>query len=202
MPFREMSINKLAVIFLAVFISLLSGCASITGTSSQSVSLQTREKTGAEVAGASCELTNNKGKWFVTTPGSVVIHKSNDDMQVICKKENSENGRAAVVSDTKGAMFGNILFGGGIGAVIDHNTGAAYEYPTVIDIVMGDFKKIETPKNLATQQNNNPSLQFASTPTTSTQSNDDKLKELKRLSDAGLISNEAYLEQQRAILSK
>jgi hypothetical protein len=151
---QGMPFNKLTVIFAAALITLLSGCASITGSPNQSVSVQTRDKTGAEVIGASCELTNNKGKWFVTTPGSVGIHRSNDDMQVLCKKDNFENGRAAVVSDTKGSMFGNILLGGGIGAIVDHNNGSAYEYPTVIDLVMGDFKKIETPKNPTNQQAN------------------------------------------------
>lgn len=34
------------------------------------------------------------------------------------------------------------------------------------------------------------------------QTAEEKLRELKRLNDAGLISNEVYLEQQRAILSK
>ena len=34
------------------------------------------------------------------------------------------------------------------------------------------------------------------------QTTEEKLKELKRLNDAGLISKEVYLEQQRAILSK
>jgi hypothetical protein len=34
------------------------------------------------------------------------------------------------------------------------------------------------------------------------QSTEDKLKELKRLRDAGLISNEVYLEQQKAILGR
>lgn len=131
---------------LASMVMLSTGCSSITGTTGQSVSLQTRDKTGAEVPGAACELTNNKGKWFVTTPGSVQIRRSNDDMLVQCTKTGQETGQASVVSDTKGSMFGNIIFGGGIGAVIDHNTGSAYEYPTLIQVVMGLVTKVETPK--------------------------------------------------------
>jgi predicted lipid-binding transport protein (Tim44 family) len=131
---------------LASMIMLSTGCSSITGTTGQSVSLQTRDKAGAEVPGAACELTNNKGKWFVTTPGSVQIRRSNDDMLVQCTKTGHETGQASVVSDTKGSMFGNIIFGGGIGAVVDHNTGAAYEYPTLIQVVMGLVTKVETPK--------------------------------------------------------
>lgn len=131
--------------------ALTSGCASITGTTNQSISVQTREREGKEAPGAACELSNNKGKWFVTSPGSVTVTRSNDDMQVLCNKQGSEPGRASVVSATKGAMFGNILFGGGIGAIVDHNSGAAYEYPAFIQVLMGTFTKIEAPKTPAEQ---------------------------------------------------
>lgn len=147
--------KKLLLVFCALALPFIAtGCASVTGSPNQSISIQTREQAGIEVAGASCELTNDEGKWFVTTPGSVSIHRSNKDLQVSCKKSGFEPGRAAVVSDTKGAMFGNIILGGGIGAIIDHNNGSAYEYPTVIDILMGSFTKIESPKNRSSQQSN------------------------------------------------
>ena len=143
----------LLVVYALALPFIATGCASVTGSPNQSVSVQTREQAGVDVVGASCELTNDEGKWFVTTPGSVSIHRSNKDLQVSCKKNGFEPGRAAVVSDTKGAMFGNIILGGGIGAIVDHNNGSAYEYPTVIDILMGSFTKIETPKNQSSQQN-------------------------------------------------
>jgi hypothetical protein len=92
-----------AICFPAV---LSSGCASITGTSNQSVSVQTREQGGGEVTNANCELTNNKGRWFVTSPGSVMIHRSNDDMQVLCNKVGFEPGRAAVVPKSKDRCSG------------------------------------------------------------------------------------------------
>ncbi len=34
-------------------------------------------------------------------------------------------------------MYGNILIGGGIGALIDHNKGVAYNYPDDLPVVMG-----------------------------------------------------------------
>lgn len=116
--------------------ALLSGCASVTGSTTQSVSVQTREMEIGELRGAVCELANSKGRWFVTTPGSVMIHRSNDDMQVYCSKAGYETGRTSVVSATKAEMFGNILVGGVIGAVIDHNSGSGYEYPGFIQVLM------------------------------------------------------------------
>jgi len=137
------NVRLLNAIALGVMV-LLTGCASITGTTGQNVSVETRTKDGKTVIGAACELTNSKGKWFVTTPGSVGIRRSNDDMLIICTKEGFEPGRANAISDTKGSMFGNIIFGGGIGAIIDHNQGTAYEYPTLLQIILGAVTKIET----------------------------------------------------------
>jgi hypothetical protein len=34
-------------------------------------------------------------------------------------------------------LAGNIIFGGGIGAIIDHNKGTAYTYPSWIQLVFG-----------------------------------------------------------------
>lgn len=181
---------------------IATGCASVTGSPNQSVSVQARELAGVDVVGASCELTNDEGKWFVTTPGSVSIHRSNKDLQVSCKKSGFEPGQAAVASKTKASMFGNILLGGGVGAIIDHNTGSAYEYPTVIDILMGSFTKIETTKNQAKLQNDSQHSMVAAAQITSIQPNEEKLKELKQLHDAGLISKEVYLDRQKEILSR
>lgn len=188
-------------VLLFVILVINSGCASITGTTNQSVSVQTREVSGKELAGAACELTNNKGKWFVNSPGSVTITRSNDDLQVLCNKEGFEPGRAAVVSATKGQMFGNIIFGGGIGAIVDHNTGAAYEYPSFFQVVMGLFTKVAAPdpsKTEATESGAATLQPVSSQPPA--QSQDDRLKELRRLHDAGLITTPVYLERQRLVL--
>ncbi|TXI44169.1 hypothetical protein [Methylophilus sp.] len=129
-------VMSIAVVFT------MSGCASITGSTTQNISIQTREASGKEVSEAKCELINKKGTYFVTTPGTITISRSNDDLQLTCRKDGFENGRAGVVSDTKGSMFGNIVLGGGIGAIIDHNNGSAYEYPSFVQVVMGAFTNI------------------------------------------------------------
>lgn len=35
-------------------------------------------------------------------------------------------------------MFGNILIGGGIGAIIDHSKGVAYNYPDWVQLIFGE----------------------------------------------------------------
>ncbi len=193
--------KKIALPALALTITL-SGCASITGTTGQSISIMTKEQNGKEVSGVACDLSNKRGTWFLTTPGSVAIHRSNDDLQVTCKKDGLEPGRVAVVSDTKGSMFGNILFGGGIGAIVDHSNGSAYEYPNLVQVVMGVFTKIDSPRKEQIE-NQNPmtgasssQIKTASTASDSTQ----KLKDLKELHDKGLISEDVYVSRQKQLL--
>lgn len=183
--------------FIAISLLSLVGCASITGTTNQNVSIQTKESTGAELLGASCELTNKKGKWFITTPGTVGISRSNDDMQVSCTKDGYLQGKQGIVSDTKGMMFGNIILGGGIGAIVDHNSGAAYEYPSVIQIVMSRVVKaadvvvssLTTTVAAATEKDQSKSMEST-------------LVELKVLYDKKLITKENYEEQQKRVLSR
>lgn len=112
----------------------LTGCASITGSKLQPISVQTIQE-GKEVSGVGCTLMNDAGKWFVTTPGSVTVQKSTGDMAVDCAKDELK-GHENIVSKSNGAVWGNILAGGGIGYVIDRNTGAGFDYPNSITVII------------------------------------------------------------------
>jgi hypothetical protein len=112
---------------------ILTGCASIAGSKMQPVSLQTMHD-AHEVTGAACTLVSDAGQWFVTTPGSVTIQKSTGDLAVNCVKDVDLVGQATVVSKSNTAVWGNILLGGGIGYIIDRNTGAGFDYPTLITV--------------------------------------------------------------------
>jgi hypothetical protein len=116
---------------------LLTGCASIVSGSSQVVSVETKFK-GENLTGAICRLENGKGIFFVTTPGTVTIHKAYADLLVTCNKIDTPEGLARVKSSTKAIAFGNIIFGGVIGAGVDAGTGAAYDYPQLISVLMGE----------------------------------------------------------------
>ena len=119
-------------------VAFTTGCSTLTGEGTgQNLTVLTYDEANKDLNGAKCELTNDEGSWSVVTPGSTMIHRSNKDLRVLCTKEGHKEGRANVVSDTKANMFGNIIFGGGIGAIIDHNNGSAYVYPSTLKVVMG-----------------------------------------------------------------
>lgn len=112
----------------------LTGCASITGEKIQPLSVITILD-NKEVAGIGCTLSNDAGSWFLTSPGSATVHKSTGDLAIDCKKE-SLAGNATVVSKANSGAWGNILFGGVVGYVVDRQTGAGFNYPTNVTIML------------------------------------------------------------------
>jgi len=139
------------VLFCAALLSL-TGCASIVNGQNQSISLEARAESGQPVTGAICKLSNDKGEWFVTTPGSTTVRRSYENLGVRCDKDAHEPGLASVKSLTKGMAYGNILFGGVIGAGVDISTGAAYDYPPLLTVFMGQSGDGIAPEVKAAQQ--------------------------------------------------
>ena len=138
----------------------LVGCASVSNGTTQAIRVETVAANGTPVEGAQCSLTNDSGSVNVTTPGSIIVHRSSSNLNVICKKDGNDPASATVVSRVAGSMFGNILLGGGVGAIVDHSNGSAYNYPEWIRLVSGqsltfdrsDFKAGEvTPPHASTE---------------------------------------------------
>lgn len=124
---------------LAILSAMLSlaGCASIVSGTNQVVSVQTTAP-NRDAGGATCKLENDKGVYYVTTPGTVMVHRAFGDMNVKCEKAGFAPALATFKSTTKAMMAGNILFGGVIGAGVDAASGAAYDYPALLQITMND----------------------------------------------------------------
>ena len=114
----------------------LQGCASIVSGTTQSLSVETKSASGDVVSGANCKMTNDKGTWFVATPGTVAVHRSMTDLSILCTKESFQPASNVAPSSTKGMVFGNLLFGGIIGVGVDAATGAAFDYPALIPVFM------------------------------------------------------------------
>ncbi len=138
---------------LAAAALALTGCASIAGQKMQPMTVMTVHD-NQEVAGIGCTLTNDEGSWFLTSPGSVTVHKSTGDLAITCKKD-ALAGNAMIVSKSNTAVWGNILIGGGIGYIIDRNTGAGFDYPNTVTIMLrqlGDKPAAPAPAPVATAQ--------------------------------------------------
>lgn len=128
------ALSTLAIILITV---ISSGCASITGSEMQSLSLTAKDAEGKTIEKAECVLDNDKGHWTAAAPNFVSVHRSSEDLTVVCKKPGLVDGILKAVSRAAGSMYGNIIFGGGIGALIDHNKGTGYNYPDELPVKMG-----------------------------------------------------------------
>jgi hypothetical protein len=125
-------------ILLIITLSLgLYNCASITGETTQPVSLVTKDHAGNTVEGANCKIRNDKGAWEAKSPTFVTVSRSSEDLIVECKKAGMQDGSLKGISRAAGSMWGNIIFGGGVGAIVDHSRGAGYNYPDILPVVMG-----------------------------------------------------------------
>lgn len=144
-------------IVLAAAISS-AGCSTITQSENQSLAL-TATYEGKPVD-PTCQIKNDRGSWEGKAPTNVTVRKSNEDLEVTCKKEGMPDGLLKAISRAAGSMFGNIIFGGGIGALIDHSKGTGYDYPDQLPVRMGESVVVDKkPENQQTAQKDCPSGQ-------------------------------------------
>jgi len=117
----------------------LSGCATIVEGTTQSLSVNTVPSDGAQ-----CTLTNSQGIWYVTTPGSVTVHKTKTDLDVTCNKDGT-TGHLVAASHFGGATAGNVIAGGVIGLGVDAASGANYHYDSPLTVTLGDTSAAPAP---------------------------------------------------------
>ena len=120
--------------FLACLLTALTGCASIRDSKNQPVSVSA-VCDGQPVAEASCTLMNDKGSWYVKTPGSVMIQKAYGDLAVDCKKGDAV-ASTKFKSSSNGGVWGNLLAGGIIGYAVDAISGAGFDYPSTMTVTL------------------------------------------------------------------
>jgi hypothetical protein len=126
-----------------VVLGALGGCATLTGSETQGIALQAVDPAGGAVAGAECALSNDKGRWSVKPPAVAVVTRSPEDLHVQCEAKGVQPGIVKAVSRANAGLFGNIVFGGAVGAIIDHSKGTAYDYPPAIRVVFGTVQVLD-----------------------------------------------------------
>lgn len=146
---------KLKSLSAMVSIAVLTGCASITGDSMQTLSVNTEDLDGNTVDQVACVLSNEKGSWKMIAPDMVSVHKASGDLRVTCEKENHPTGQLRAISRANAGMYGNIIFGGGVGAIIDHSKGTAYNYPDNLPVVMGKSVVIDRKNSEVKEETSN-----------------------------------------------
>ncbi len=144
---------------LAASACALGGCASVIDSHHQSVTVFAACE-GRQVPQVSCNVENDKGRWFVQAPGSTTLKKSYGDLGIACRAANGATAVGIFSSAASGPIYGNVVnvgvggWGGstatsvgaastiaavGAGAAVaalswtvDSLTGAGFEYPQTL----------------------------------------------------------------------
>jgi len=111
---------------------LTSGCATLTKGTSQTVTVDT------DPSGATCTLTRDAKPVAIVnpTPGSVPVEKAHGTIAIACKKQGYLEAAGNLASEFQAMTFGNILFGGLVGVVVDAASGAMHQYPDMVTITL------------------------------------------------------------------
>ena len=123
--------NLKAVAAIAALGVAVSGCASIVEGTTQSIAI-----TSTPAPGAKCTAKSSEGTYYVTTPGNITVHKTKNDLDMVCTLDGYKDNHSIIPTHFNGATVGNVILGGGVGLVIDAATGANFNYPTSFAVVM------------------------------------------------------------------
>lgn len=123
--------------FVAIF-SVLTGCASVTQGTTQTMKIETLTQAGEALPGADCRLNNDKAASKAVSGRSTQVRRSGADLMVQCTLAGQPAASGQAVSRANAGLAGNLLLGSALGAAIDVGTGAAYTYPTWIRLVFGE----------------------------------------------------------------
>jgi hypothetical protein len=112
----------------------LTACVSITGGRYQNVTVEARA--ADQSIAADCTLSNGSGTAHVVTPGTAVVRRSSQSLNVTCAKDGKQIAQQSYESNVRDMVWGNILFGGLIGIVVDFSNGAAHHYPDKLSVLL------------------------------------------------------------------
>lgn len=131
---------RIAVALALAFIALLSaGCASLTQGTTHAVRIDTVTASGLPVAGADCTFSNDHGSGTGKSGSAVPVRRSGSDLEVTCTAPGEPEAKGRLVSRPNAGFAGNLfMLGGAIGALVDHVSGAAYDYPSWVRLMFGE----------------------------------------------------------------
>jgi len=119
-------------VFVVAALALLAGCNSVSEKPYQMVQVVT-----PDLAGAECSLKSKNAQYRLTTPGTIMIDRSPENLYVTCEKGNYKTGSLMVESKIHmGNSVWNVVNGIVPGTAWDIANNSIYDYPDVITVPM------------------------------------------------------------------
>lgn len=128
-------IRRLALALLPL---AFAGCATVTGSPTQTISIHTVDASGKPVNGMRCRLANGEGDTFGNSPLlDVQVRRSGADLEIECRN-GAQVARATAFARSPSLTGAVLLPGGGAAALIDRLSGYAYAYPRTMQLRVGE----------------------------------------------------------------
>ena len=144
-----MTLRIVSLIALSTAV-LASGCATMTGSPTQRISVQTLDAQGQQVRGMRCRIINGNADYVGDSPMmDMEIRRSATDLDIECRQGMLvARGTAVSRSGTAAMARAALMPGGSAGAVVDHVTGYGYAYPRVIQLRIGETLVVDASDDL------------------------------------------------------
>jgi hypothetical protein len=134
-----MPLAPLRTVLLAGLAVLASGCATMNGSSTQPIIIQTVDGEGRTIEGMSCRVSNGSRDYVGDTPMfDLQVRRSSAPLVVECRGDGRAMARAVLVPRADRMVPAQLLLPGGSSLmVVDHLTGFMYAYPRWIRLQPG-----------------------------------------------------------------
>jgi hypothetical protein len=138
-------------LFLPLGALVLAGCATITGTANQGLSIQVVDASDRPVGGMRCHVSNASADYYGDAPmRDLQVRRSASDLVIECHR-GSVFARGTAVS--RGSMMDGavkaLLPGGTAMLAIDHLSGYRYAYPGWIQLRIGEHLVFDADRQIA-----------------------------------------------------
>ena len=123
--------RKIALVSMMAILSLLcASCASIVSSNESTTYIETFPDK------AECELHGQDFSRVVTTPNSIHLPAKSAPITVSCKKEGYFTTAQTLDTSMDGWIWGNLIFGGIIGGVVDLARGSGQKFPPKYSMIL------------------------------------------------------------------
>ncbi len=115
------------------------GCATVTGTPTQSIDIHTVDADDRPIEGMRCRVINGSSEYFGTSPMyGLQVRRSATDLDIECRRGALvARGTAVSRGSAAGAAVKALLPGGTASLAIDHISGYRYAYPSALRLRVG-----------------------------------------------------------------
>jgi hypothetical protein len=107
------------------FVSVtLMGCSTVLNESHIPITLSFSDNSAGN-----CELKNKRESYSTKIPATLSVRRSDDSLIYDCTTSDGRKANGAIKSSREGSIWGNVILGGGIGAIVDADKDMHRIYP-------------------------------------------------------------------------